>query len=114
MGRLPRHGVVAIVPGVAGLDGFGVIAARMDRGGRHLPDGARMRNRRGDQSQHENELHKGTKQPHRRRCNATSPSSQPGDGRARLTAYDPEFECQMEAARSVMKKRRNLLRELAK
>ncbi|WP_026872599.1 AbrB/MazE/SpoVT family DNA-binding domain-containing protein [Inquilinus limosus] len=32
----------------------------------------------------------------------------------RLTPYDPEFEGQMEAARKVMKKRRNLLRELAK
>lgn len=35
-------------------------------------------------------------------------------GGARLTAYDPEFERQMEAARAVMRKRRNLLRELAK
>ena len=35
-------------------------------------------------------------------------------GGARLTAYDPEFERQMDAARAVMKKRRNLLRELAK
>lgn len=32
----------------------------------------------------------------------------------RLTPYDPEFEEQMDAARKVMKKRRNLLRELAK
>lgn len=32
----------------------------------------------------------------------------------RLTPYDPEFEAQMDAARKVMKKRRNLLRELAK
>jgi len=32
----------------------------------------------------------------------------------RLTPYDPEFEVQMDAARKVMKKRRNLLRELAK
>ncbi|MGK9167376.1 AbrB/MazE/SpoVT family DNA-binding domain-containing protein [Inquilinus limosus] len=32
----------------------------------------------------------------------------------RLTPYDPEFEGQMETARKVMKKRRNLLRELAK
>lgn len=35
-------------------------------------------------------------------------------GGARLTVYDPEFERQMEAARAVMKKRRNLLHELAK
>ena len=32
----------------------------------------------------------------------------------RLTAYDPEFEAQMTAARKVMRKRRNVLRELAK
>ncbi|KGM35922.1 MULTISPECIES: AbrB/MazE/SpoVT family DNA-binding domain-containing protein [Inquilinus] len=32
----------------------------------------------------------------------------------RLTPYDPDFEAQMDAARKVMKKRRNLLRELAK
>jgi putative addiction module antidote len=32
----------------------------------------------------------------------------------RLTPYNPEFVAQMEAARSVMKKRRNALRELAK
>lgn len=32
----------------------------------------------------------------------------------RLTPYNPEFLAQMEAARSVMKKRRNALRELAK
>ena len=31
-----------------------------------------------------------------------------------LTAYSPEFEAQMTAARSIMKKRRNVLRELAK
>ncbi len=31
-----------------------------------------------------------------------------------LTPYSPEFERQMTAARSVMKKRRNVLRELAK
>lgn len=31
-----------------------------------------------------------------------------------LTPYDPSFESQMEAARAVMKKRRNALRELAK
>lgn len=32
----------------------------------------------------------------------------------RLTPYDPSFEGQMEAARAVMKRRRNALRELAK
>jgi putative addiction module antidote len=32
----------------------------------------------------------------------------------RITPYDPEFEEQMEAARSIMKKRRNALRQLAK
>ena len=32
----------------------------------------------------------------------------------RLTPYDPEFEAQMTAARKVMKKRRAVLRELAK
>ena len=31
-----------------------------------------------------------------------------------LTPYDPEFEQQMETARNVMKKRRSVLRELAK
>jgi len=31
-----------------------------------------------------------------------------------LTPYDPEFERQMEAARKIMKKRRAVLRELAK
>lgn len=31
-----------------------------------------------------------------------------------LTPYDPEFELQMQAARKVMKKRRSVLRELAK
>ena len=31
-----------------------------------------------------------------------------------LTAYDPEFEAQMQAARSIMKKRRAVLHELAK
>lgn len=31
-----------------------------------------------------------------------------------LTPYEPEFEAQMEAARKIMKKRRNVLRELAK
>jgi putative addiction module antidote len=32
----------------------------------------------------------------------------------RLTPYDPEFERQMETARKIMKKRRAVLRELAK
>jgi putative addiction module antidote len=32
----------------------------------------------------------------------------------RLTPYNPEFENQMEAARKIMKKRRAVLRELAK
>jgi putative addiction module antidote len=32
----------------------------------------------------------------------------------RLTPYSPEFEAQMNAARKIMKKRRNVLRELAK
>lgn len=32
----------------------------------------------------------------------------------RITPYDPEFEEQMKAARSIMKRRRNALRELAK
>jgi hypothetical protein len=31
-----------------------------------------------------------------------------------LTPYSPEFEFQMDAARQVMKKRRHVLRELAK
>lgn len=31
-----------------------------------------------------------------------------------LTPYDPEFELQMDAARRIMKKRRAVLRELAK
>jgi putative addiction module antidote len=31
-----------------------------------------------------------------------------------LTAYDPEVDRQMEAARGIMKRRRGLLRELAK
>jgi len=31
-----------------------------------------------------------------------------------LTPYDPEFEKQMETARKIMKKRRGVLRELAK
>jgi putative addiction module antidote len=32
----------------------------------------------------------------------------------RITPYDPEFERQMTLARKVMKKRRNVLRELAR
>ncbi|MBY0509187.1 MAG: AbrB/MazE/SpoVT family DNA-binding domain-containing protein [Rhodospirillaceae bacterium] len=32
----------------------------------------------------------------------------------KLTPYSPEFETQMTAARKIMKKRRNALRELAK
>lgn len=32
----------------------------------------------------------------------------------RITPYDPEFEAQMNAAKGVIKKRRNALRELAK
>lgn len=32
----------------------------------------------------------------------------------RITPYDPEFGEQMDAARKLMKKRRNVLRELAK
>ena len=35
-------------------------------------------------------------------------------GGVELTAYDPEFEAQMEAAREVMGRYRNALRELAK
>ena len=35
-------------------------------------------------------------------------------GGFRLTAYDPVFEEQMLAARAIMKRRRNVLRELAK
>jgi len=35
-------------------------------------------------------------------------------GGYRLTPYEPEFETQMAAARRIMKKRRNALRELAK
>ncbi len=31
----------------------------------------------------------------------------------RITPYAPEFEAQMDAARDVMKKRRNVLRQLA-
>ncbi len=32
----------------------------------------------------------------------------------RVTAYDPDFEAQMDAAAAIMKRRRNVLRELAK
>ncbi len=32
----------------------------------------------------------------------------------RLTAYNPEFEAQMNAARRIMERRRDVLRELAK
>lgn len=32
----------------------------------------------------------------------------------RLTSHDPVFEAQMNAARQIMRKRRNVLRELAK
>jgi putative addiction module antidote len=32
----------------------------------------------------------------------------------RLTPFDPKFEAQMSEARKIMKKRRNVLRELAK
>ncbi len=32
----------------------------------------------------------------------------------KLTPYNPEFEAQMNAAEKIMKKRRNVLRELAK
>lgn len=35
-------------------------------------------------------------------------------GGFRLSAYDPDFETQMNAARKIMKRRRNVLRELAK
>lgn len=35
-------------------------------------------------------------------------------GSLRITPYDPSFEEQMKAAREVMSKRRNALRELAK
>lgn len=35
-------------------------------------------------------------------------------GGFRVTPYEPEFEAQMETARRVMKKRRNVLREMAK
>ncbi len=36
------------------------------------------------------------------------------NGGVNLAPYDDEFERQMEAARRIMKKRRNVLRELAK
>lgn len=36
------------------------------------------------------------------------------EGGYRITPYSPEFEAQMEVARGVMKKRRNVLRQLAK
>jgi putative addiction module antidote len=36
------------------------------------------------------------------------------NGGFNLTPYDEEFERQMEAARRIMKKRRNVLRELAR
>lgn len=36
------------------------------------------------------------------------------EGGYRITPYDPEFAEQMEAARRIMKKRRAVLRELAK
>jgi putative addiction module antidote len=35
-------------------------------------------------------------------------------GGVRITPYDPKFEAQMKVGRRVMKKRRNVLRELAK
>ena len=40
--------------------------------------------------------------------------TQTADGGVTLSPYDDEFARQMEAARRVMKKRRNVLRELAK
>ncbi|CAA2108131.1 AbrB/MazE/SpoVT family DNA-binding domain-containing protein [Variovorax paradoxus] len=40
--------------------------------------------------------------------------TQAANGGVTITPYDDEFERQMEAARRVMKKRRNVLRELAK
>ncbi|MBX3588731.1 MAG: AbrB/MazE/SpoVT family DNA-binding domain-containing protein [Ramlibacter sp.] len=36
------------------------------------------------------------------------------NGAIMMSPYSPEFETQMEAARRLMKKRRNVLRELAK
>ena len=38
----------------------------------------------------------------------------PAPGGFRLTTNDPEFDERMEIARKIMKKRRNVLRELAK
>jgi len=38
----------------------------------------------------------------------------PSEGGFHISPYDREFEKQMEAARKIMKKRRNVLRELAK
>ena len=35
-------------------------------------------------------------------------------GAVTLTPHDPDFEAQMNAARDIMRKRRNVLRELAK
>lgn len=40
--------------------------------------------------------------------------SEAPDATMRITAYDPAFESQMEAARSGMRKYRNTLKELAK
>lgn len=40
--------------------------------------------------------------------------TQASDGGIHLSPYNDEFERQMEAARRIMKKRRNVLRELAK
>ena len=40
--------------------------------------------------------------------------TQTADGGVTLSPYDDEFGRQMEAARRIMKKRRNVLRELAK
>jgi len=40
--------------------------------------------------------------------------TQAAGGGFTMTPYDAEFESQMEAARRIMKKRRNVLRELAK
>lgn len=36
------------------------------------------------------------------------------EGGKKLTAYDPDFEQPVNSARNIMKKRRNVLRELAK
>lgn len=38
----------------------------------------------------------------------------PAPGGYRITPYDPEFEAQMEIAKDVMKRDRDILRELAK